>query len=575
MNIDVRKPTIKVVLKKNVARATLNGSAPVSQRWAKQSATVDLTPYLSEANPVRVTKSVREPAGAFSVALSNKIDAEVLDSLYAVIEPMDCIDIYMSGPGYSAGADGPPIMMRGFVSNVQLQEGMGSDGKPARHVIVSGQDYGKILQIMQIFMMPNAPEDTAAMITSFPFFAKFGDFSSVMEAGAFTQTLFDKVVNFYINTMRGVTDDGSAKAAADARNKQYQALIAQVNANNDQRGDLNTQASRALEHGDKTSATNYVAQSQAIGKQSEALLAQAKALKAQGLTYQQSSAVYNIDTDIQVSGAQVSPFGNIGKFNGGTIYTLIQSYGDIGPWNEFFIEDRPNGPCAVYRPNPFMDVVTHELYLAGAKMPTVTDIDRSAVVSMTSSRSDRNVANYYWVDSPRFNVNYDFTSKAMALETADTLATSPLYVKDYGNVNPTLYGSRKLEEVTEQAGIEEKNNGNGTRVGVERNASRAGALAWMNLRREQLYLQNKDNVIFETGSMRLKGNENVKAGTYIRLAHGNMRSYFYVVSVTHDLTPFGSYFTEVQFERGTGFVDRVQASAGNQSPYYSELVTKQ
>jgi hypothetical protein len=72
--------------------------------------------------------------------------------------------------------------------------------------------------------------------------------------------------------------------------------------------------------------------------------------------------------------------------------------------------------------------------------------------------------------------------------------------------------------------------------------------------------------------MRLKGNEALKAGSYLNLAHGNMLSAYYVTAVTHDFVPFGNYFTEIDFERGTGFVDRVLQTFGQQSPFYSELV---
>jgi hypothetical protein len=492
MQIDIRKPGIQVLLYKNISRSTVSGSTPVSARYAGQSSVVDLTPFLSEANPVRVSKSVREPTGGFSIALADQVDPDVLDSLYAVIEPMDAIAIRLSGIGYSPLGDSLPIMMRGFVSQVQRMQGMSADGKPTRTVLVTGHDYGKILQMMQIFLMPNAPEDAAAMITSFPFFAKFGDFDNVMEAGKFTQYVFDKVVNPYLANM--------AKSAANA------------------------------------------------------------------------NAVIQISTDIQVTGAQVSPFG-VGTFNGGNVHSLVQAYGDIGPWNEFFIEDREAGPYAVYRPNPFMDAVTYEYLMSGVTAPAIVDIDLRDVVSMTNARSDANVANYFWTDCPRFLLNYDSVARLLAFGSAQDSA--PFYVTDYGNVSPALYGVRKLEEATQQAGADESDNGNGTQNGPPRNASMNGALTWINSRRQQLYDLNKDNVVLESGSMRLKGNEAVKAGTYVRLTHGTMRSYHYVVSVIHDYTPFGAYFTEIQFERGTGFVDRIQNAAGQQAPYYSEMVTKQ
>jgi hypothetical protein len=41
--------------------------------------------------------------------------------------------------------------MRGFVSNVQRMEGMAADGRPSRQVVISVQDFGKVLQIMRVF----------------------------------------------------------------------------------------------------------------------------------------------------------------------------------------------------------------------------------------------------------------------------------------------------------------------------------------------------------------------------------------------------------------------------------------
>ncbi|WP_433703735.1 hypothetical protein [Paraburkholderia sacchari] len=483
-----------MLLHKNIARKTVNGSTPVSVRYAGQSSVVDLTPFLSEANPVRITKSVRAPAGTFSVALSDQVDTDVLDSIYSVIEPMDSIVIRVSAWSSTPDGTNMPIMMRGFVSQVQRMEGMSAAGKPTRGVVITGHDYGKILQMMQIFFMPNAPEDAAAMITSFPFFAKYGDFANIMEAGLFVQAVFDKVVNPYLANM--------AKNAASA------------------------------------------------------------------------NAVMPISTDIQVTGAQVSPFG-VGTFDGGTVDALVKSHADVGAWNEFFIEDREAGPFAVYRPNPFRDVASGEYLMpvAADKEPMIVDIDRSDVVSMTVSRTDAHVANYFWADCPRFLVVYDSTARMLAFQSADDSA--PFYVKNYGNVDPALYGVRKMEETTQQAGMGETDNGNGTQYGPPRNASMNGALDWINNRRQQLFDQNKDNVVLESGSMRLKGRESIKAGRYLRLTHGAMQSDYYIVGVTHDFTPFGSYFTEVQFERGTGFVDRIQSAGGQQAPYYSEMVWKQ
>lgn len=568
MAIDIRQPGIQVILKKNVQRQTVNGSAPVSARFVGQSLVVDLTPYLAESQPVRVNKSVRAPMGGFAVALADKVDTDVLDSLYGVIEPMDSIEIRLAANAYKYSASSLPIQMRGFVSQVQRMQGMAANGKPTRYVVINGHDYGKILQNMQVFLMPNAPEDAAAMITSFPFFAKFGDFSNIMDAAAFTQALFDKIVNPYLDTMR--------KSVPSTKNDNA-ALIAQRDSLIQQAGQLNHQTLSLIQQSIASGNAGQIAEKSAQLQQAQVLSNKAKALEAQATALDNkikadmgtgASPIFNIQTDISVTGAQVSPFG-VGTFSNGTIHSLIRSYGDIGPWNEFFIEDRETGPVAVYRPNPFLDPVTLEPIVTGSVVPTIVDVDAQDIISMTVSRTDANVANYFWVDCPRFNMVYDSLSRALAYQNGT------MYVPTYGNVDPTLYGVRKMEETTQQAGADEANNGNGTKVGAARNASRNGAVEWMNSRRDLLYRQNRDNVVLEAGSIRLKGNEEIRAGRYLRVAHGATRSLFYIVDVVHDYTPFGNYFTEVKVERGTGFIDRIAASAGQQAPYYSEMVTKQ
>lgn len=500
MQFKLRNPGLEVTLKKNVGRTTLDGIIPVSNRFSAQSQTVDLTVYMGEGNGVRVSKSVREPAGSFSITLTDSDPYNTGDSLYGIIEPMDTIEIRMTADAYKRQSSNgpsapPPMMMRGFVSRVQIKETMGADGRPQRNIVVSGQDYGKILQILQVFYMPGAPND-ANFMTSFPFFSTFGIGNNIQPANEFYQQVFDKVVTPYIAQLRQ-TQDGTPGA----------------------------------------------------------------------------SPVTPILTDIIVKGGQVSPFGT-GGWRSGNMYNLLVENGDIGAWNEFFIEDREDAPYAVYRPNPFFaaDGITKLFEFPDGKFPVITPITRADVVEITAERSDGNIANYFWVDSPRFNLNYVDTARALAFQSS-TGGQKP-YVTDYGNVNPQLYGPRKMLEQTSQGGLLEADNGNGTPNGAPRDSSQGDAIGWITQRRADLYAQNKDNVVFETGTMRLAGNEAIRAGTYVEYEHGNMNSKYYAVAVEHDYQPFGSYFTTVQFERGTNFIDRTQRNAGRDSPYLAEMVNK-
>jgi len=537
MQVKIRKPNIQVLLHKVVTRTSATGNTSAttgsgapnsfsSSQAASSSALAgppsqtdspsniyDLTTWLGEGSVVRVQKSVRDPGGAFSISFVDQVMNGLKDTLSTLIEPMDMIEIRFAGDAYKyAGAAGQklPIMMRGFVSDIQRDQSMGVDGKPRRTIHVSGHDYHKILQIIQIFNMPATP-DVANLISSFPLFSKYGPELNVQTTTAFFQAVFNLIVNPYI---AGMQQAGATSGAALAE----------------------------------------------------------------------------VATDIQVPDALVSV--QLGAFNNGTVQQLLEQYLDLGPFNEFFIEDRdagawgPAGPYAVYRPSPLLgaasrapqqptqDSVTTGVDPASALSPTanVVSIGSKSIISISSRRSDAGVANYFWVDAPRFNMNYDDLTKMFATYASQQGAT-PYYIQNYQNVNPLLYGLRKMEVSTQQGGATEKNAGNGTPAGDDRWANQNAFLAWIDNRRNLLTALNQDNVVFESGSMHLEGNEKIRAGTYVQVNYGDqIQSLHYGHSVTHVYEPFGNYFTEVDYDRGTNFIDRITATQSNGSPYFSEML---
>jgi hypothetical protein len=387
---------------------------------------------------------------------------------------------------------------------------MSPDGKPRRTVHVEGHDYHKILQLIQIFNIPGTP-DVANLISSFPLFSKYGPDFNVKKSTAFVQAVFDLVVN------------------------------------------------------------PYIAGIQAAGATSGAALAE-------------------VATDIQVPDALVSV--QLGAFNGGNLQELLREYLDIGPFNEFFIEDRDAGPWgpalpyAVYRPAPFLgagshsslqpiqDSVTTGVTTDSPLSPSanVVQIDTSSIISISSERADEGVANYYWVDAPRFNMNYDdLTRQYAAYETQEGVA--PYFIQNYQNVNPALYGLRKMETATQQGSPAESDSGNGTPAGAGRFANQGSFLGWIDDRRNLLIAMNQDNVVFESGDMRLMGHEKIRAGVYVQINYGpQLQSLHYAHTVTQVFEPFGNYFTEVEYDRGTNFIDRVTASKSGASPYYAEMI---
>jgi hypothetical protein len=257
--------------------------------------------------------------------------------------------------------------------------------------------------------------------------------------------------------------------------------------------------------------------------------------------------------------------------------SLIRQFTDIGAWNECFIEDRTNGPYLLFRPNPYMDASTGAFIYGDVTPPAVIPITDADVVTMSQERSDENVANYYWVECPRFLYNHDSVALATAFQSGQSGGINTVVLSDYGNCNPNLYGWRKMQEQTQMAGGAELYNGMGLN-GVALPQAKSATLDWITTQREALIAQNKDNIVFETGSMHLKGNELIMQGTYAQLTEGNtsssappLVSQYYVTDVTHDYQPYGNYFTSVQFIRGTGFINRAQRTGSQFSPYFAEM----
>jgi len=486
MKITVRQPGISLKLRKNIGRSTIDGRVPVSARFQGQQREVELSPYLGEHGSVHVRKSVREPAGAFSITLTDQVNDAAQDSLYGLIEPMDVIEIRMTGDAYKS-VEQLPIMMRGFVSEVRRTQAVQADGKPVRKITISGQDYGKIWQIYQIFSLPNAPEGWN-LILDFPFFRRFGLTFNTMPAGQLVKEIVERILNPFLTSMGAL----------------------------------------AGEH--------------------------------------QSPVTTLRTSGVQIRDGNVAPYG-IGGYISGTIYALLNEYCDIGAWNELFIDDLEDGPTVVYRHNPFLSAGDGALIQPGATMPAITSITRSDVVMLDASRTDSNVANYFWVDAPLLTLAYGPFPRAMAYHGDP----NSFYVQNYGNIDPRLYGMRKMTHSTQQWGSNQRYHGNGTPASPERDAEQSNAINWIDSRRKSLIAMNRDNVIFESGSMKLKGNESVRAGTYLRMKNGNMESMYYCVSVAHDFVPFQTYQTSVNFERGTGFIDRSKQESGVASPYWSEL----
>ena len=483
----VYQPRITVTLVKVIGRKDL-GSAkqgPAKRFGALTSKTIDLTPYLGEMGSVHVSKGVSEPAGAFSISFGDEPHSEYLESLYGVIEPMDLVEIRMARePHKFAAKKKLPIVMRGFVSDVRREQAMGPDGRPFRRVTVAGQDYGKILQLLQIIYINNAVVGDN-IIHAFPFIEKYKiDTSNNPDVQTFVEQIVSEMVQKFVDQMPW------SKTSLDIA-RPFAKLVPLVSAE----GKICSQLVNAWP-------------------------------------------------------------------GGGPLYALLSLACDVSTgWNELFVHDREDDVAIVLRPTPFIRADGSLIPPADqgwfAPEASISDAD---IVAISATRADDEIANFFWVRHARWPLISD---------EAMRLLSQPLPVGDHPNCDPTLYGIRMLD-TSLNLGAPGEFVGDGPRRDVMVKHDEV-ELAWQKSRLEILKEASWDSVIFERGMMRLKGNENVRAGMFLKVTMGKLTHRVYVTRVDHEFAPFGGFYTAIQYDRGTGFIVR---AGTEKAPFYREMNTE-
>jgi hypothetical protein len=496
-NVPVYGPQLKVTLFKTVRRETIDGEEKVSVRYGSTAKTIDLTPFLTDLSSVTTSKSVREPAGAFAITVSDQpyTVAAGTDTLAGIVEPMDMIEIRFRH--FPNGSALPPVIMRGFVSDVRRSESMGPDGTPMRGVTITGQDYGKLWQMLQIFYGPGyvIGQD---IISAYGMFERFGSGAKIGQSGAdFLKETFDKVLNPYV---KGIVEGNSTNPST----------------------------------------------------------IELKALQKHGVT--------------SIAGTQNQE---------GALFDLLNRFLDVGVWNELYITEDDEKVYCIYRPNPALDVhgkpidpdVKAPVAWSASADPTTLvyyDVPAEDIVSFDLSRTDANVANYYWVRAPRFEMVSDIYSKQAGATSGDK---KTIDLTEYVNTKGKLYGIRKLEVYTEMGGDDISNTSSGL-TESEKTKRDTSMMNWIANRRQILVEQNRDNVLLEHGTIAIKGNENIRMGNYIKVRRGSFSALYYIVQVEHQYSPFNRFITVLQLDRGLGFVERMRKNGGPESPYYAEMASK-
>ncbi len=228
-----------------------------------------------------------------------------------------------------------------------------------------------------------------------------------------------------------------------------------------------------------------------------------------------------------------------------------------------FLDDREDAVVLVVRCNPFLDLSNGRIQ-QGANVE-ILDLTHADVESISESRSDSGVANYFWVT----NSGWQLIDNQSMRELSSASAAKEYALFEYENTAAARYGFRKMEVEVRLGPNDQEYSDAAKEASALPETDRR--LKWLVDRRRILAEQNRDNVVLEHGQMQVKGNERIKRGVYLRVSYGDFAALYYVTSVTHIFTPFQSFITMVTFDRGTAFIDRAIRQNGS---YLSETNMK-
>lgn len=284
---------------------------------------------------------------------------------------------------------------------------------------------------------------------------------------------------------------------------------------------------------------------------------------------------HQITPDLQATGMMSNMFQN----EKGSVYDLAHTFMDVSHWNEFYVEDREDGVYLVWRPKPYFDIVSGDAIQPMVEPPYVCVLDNDWITSLAQERDDEDVHNFFYVSAQRWQMIDDRYQQIV--DAQNNYHQEQLH---YPNTDVNFYGLRPFA-ADSATGPEVREMSNmGTGQNQQTQDARTDAMTnWLLSRRQICVDSNKNNVVFESGEITMKGGpmstdhiagpggktRAAKPGDYFKIQEGNLHWYCYAINMTDTFTPYHSYTTSITFVRGTGFAERVSKAGGN-SPYLSE-----
>lgn len=187
-------------------------------------------------------------------------------------------------------------------------------------------------------------------------------------------------------------------------------------------------------------------------------------------------------------------------FDGRSVYEVLSTVLDVGAFNELYVDDQDtNGLVLTARPAAWRNLAG--LYIGGADATTV-NLGSASLISESATRSDNGVANYFWVTR-----RADLVNEATRRLPGSVGPQESFLLTEEENSAPTAFGWRFMEQqtmLTNPDAAVQSPKGKGVQ---QRSVSEE---AWYTERRRLLMEINRDNVVLESGSWRLRGQQREK-----------------------------------------------------------------
>lgn len=514
MAVEIFNPQIDVTVFKNIGMGAAGPGAGASQRYNGTRRAFSLNHHLGENSSVSISKSIRECYGSFRITLT---DAMVTQRAGTIDVPTQAdtlsrllqpLDVIeIRASRQSHTAAGRKLpLLMRGYIRRISRRERMTDQGPQRFVIIEGGDAGVLLDLCRSNLIPGAPNT-----------------ADVQDAFTFYSTWFNKSAN--------------AVSASDFVAGCVKGILAPM-----------------------------ISTMQAAGEISAAATAVAAGLPAAVMP----SPVRQITPVTLVERGVVYLIGVDARWNGNTLYGLMQQYGDIGlGLNELFVQTvglpGQEQDYLVFRPAPFID--TDGQYLlapytpssgtAAAGYPQTFTVQDTELVELDTERDDSRVFNFIYL-LPEWLIAGGETT---VIQNAwATLAKNNTISNQ--NSAQTLYGFRPIF-LTEQEGPRVDGQDAG-----DYGQSVKNALAELQSKTADLKAINANNVVWEQGSAVIRGRPDIMPGNYVELHRGDFVEKLYVTAVNHEFLPFRTYTTGLQFERGNGFIAAIRD--GN-APYLREM----